>query len=62
MKCPTCHSHTRLVRSRYITPQLREIVRACTNHDCARIFRTHEEFIKDILKSELENKTQQDPA
>ncbi len=56
MKCPTCHSHTRLNRSRYITPELREIVRVCTNTNCGRIFRSHEEFIKDILTSAYDEK------
>lgn len=54
MKCPTCHSHTRLNRSRYITPQLREIVRVCTNPNCGRIFRSHEEFVKDVLPSKMQ--------
>lgn len=56
MKCPTCHSHTRLNRSRYITPELREIVRVCTNTNCGRIFRSHEEYIKDVLPSKMDDK------
>lgn len=53
MTCPICNAHANTIRSKILTPTIRELYHVCRNNKCRLIFVTQQSFVRTVVPSDL---------
>lgn len=53
MTCPICDTYVNTIRSKILTPHIRELYHVCRNKKCGHIFVTQQAFVRTIVPSDL---------
>lgn len=53
MTCHICHAAVNTIRSKILTPEIRELYHICRNKKCGHIFVTQQSFLRTVVPSDL---------